>query len=117
MSDEISTIRLRMGAEDAHYQDGLVDGAHVLKLFGDAATELLIRHDGVEGLFRTYSDVQFLAPVFAGDYLEAEARIVRVGNTSREMEFVARKVISGKKLVDPPLVVVTARGVCVAKDL
>lgn len=117
MNDYVSIIRLRMGAEDAHYEDDLVDGAHLLKLFGDIATELLIRRDGVEGLFRAYSDVQFLAPVHAGDYLEAEGRIVRVGNTSREIEFTARKVISGKKVLDPPVLVATARGTCVARDL
>ena len=117
MSADASLIRLRMGAEDAHYQDGLVDGAHVLKLFGDVATELLIRRDGVEGLFRAYSDVQFLAPVFAGDYIEAEGRIVRAGNTSREMEFTARKIISRKRVLDPPLLVATARGICIARDL
>lgn len=118
MSDEpVSLIRVRMGAEDAHYEGNLVDGAHILKLFGDAATELLIRRDGMEGLFRAYHQVDFLAPVYGGDYLEAEARIVRVGNTSREMEFVARKVISAEKVLDPPVVVVRARGTCVAKHL
>ena len=72
-------LRLRVGAEQAHYGGGLVDGAFVLKLFGDAATELLIRHDGDEGLFRAYSSVDFLAPVHGGDYLEIEAEITRVG--------------------------------------
>ena len=112
-----STIRLRMGSEDAHYEGQLVDGAHILKLFGDVATELLIRHDGVEGLFRAYSEVEFLAPVFAGDYVEAEGAIVRVGKTSREMEFTARKVISRKQVLEPPEVVARARGTCVAKEL
>ena len=41
----------------------LVDGARMLALFGDVATELLIRHDGDEGLFRAYDAVEFLAPV------------------------------------------------------
>ena len=87
-------LRLRVGAEQAHYGGGLVDGAFVLKLFGDAATELLIRRDGDEGLFRAYSSVDFLAPVHGGDYLEVEAEITRVGKTSREMRFEARKVIA-----------------------
>ncbi len=113
----VSLIRVRMGSQDAHYEGNLVDGAHMLKLFGDAATELLIRNDGVEGLFRAYSEVDFLAPVHAGDYIEAEARIVGFGTTSRRMEFEARKVISGKKALDPPVVVARAKGVCVAKDL
>src|SRR5262249_36109063 len=112
-------LRLRVGAEDVHYGGGLVDGAYVLKLFGDAATELLIRNDGDEGLFRAYSSVDFLAPVVGGDYLEIEAEITRVGRTSREMTFEARKVItpagegSSAKLVEPPIVVARAKGTCV----
>jgi 3-aminobutyryl-CoA ammonia-lyase len=113
-----SLLRLRVGAEQAHYGGGLVDGAFVLKLFGDAATELLVRHDGDEGLFRAYSSVEFLAPVAAGDYLEIEAEMTRIGRTSREMRFEARKVIassggSGARLVDPPTVVARATGTCV----
>lgn len=113
----VCMIRVRMGGEDAHYEGNLVDGAHMLKLFGDAATELLIRRDGVEGLFRAYSEVEFLAPVYAGDYIEAEARLTGVGRSSRQMDFEARKVISGKRVLDPPVVVARARGVCVARDL
>ncbi|MEX0878511.1 MAG: hotdog domain-containing protein [Thermoanaerobaculia bacterium] len=117
MSERV-TLRLRVGAEQAHYGGGLVDGAFVLKLFGDAATELLIRHDGDEGLFRAYSSVDFLAPVHGGDYLEIEAEITRVGKTSREMRFEARKVItpqdgSSARLLDTPEVVARATGTCV----
>jgi 3-aminobutyryl-CoA ammonia-lyase len=112
------TLRLRVGAEQAHYGGGLVDGAFVLKLFGDAATELLVRRDGDEGLFRAYSSVDFLAPVRAGDYLEVDAELVRVGKTSREMRFEARKVVaagegSSARLLDSPLVVARATGTCV----
>ena len=74
MSKIKATIRLRMSAHDAHYGGNLVDGARMLGLFGDVATELLIRHDGDEGLFRAYDSVEFLAPVFAGDYIEAGAK-------------------------------------------
>src|SRR5438067_8760213 len=86
-------VRLRMSAHDAHYAGELVDGARMLGLFGDLATELLIRHDGDEGLFRAYESVEFLAPVFAGDYIEAIAELVEVGRTSRKMRFEARKVV------------------------
>jgi 3-aminobutyryl-CoA ammonia-lyase len=117
---EKTLLRLRVGAEQAHYGGGLVDGAYVLKLFGDAATELLVRHDGDEGLFRAYSSVDFLAPVVAGDYLEVEAELTRVGRTSREMRFEARKVItpagagaSSAIRLDPPVVVARATGTCV----
>ncbi len=87
-------LKVRMSMHDAHYGGNLVDGARVLSLFGDVATELLIRHDGDEGLFRAYSSIEFLAPVYAGDFIEVVAKIVKVGNTSRTMEFEAWKIIS-----------------------
>lgn len=115
------TLRLRMGTHDAHYGGDLVDGARMLGLFGDVATELLIRLDGDEGLFRAYDKVEFLAPVYAGDYIEAEGVITNVGNTSRKMDFEARKVIrsqpdvsaSAAEVLDPPIVVCRASGTCV----
>jgi 3-aminobutyryl-CoA ammonia-lyase len=113
-----------MSAHDAHYGGDLVDGARLLALFGDVATELMIRSDGDEGLFASYDSVEFLAPVHAGDYIEAEGRIVRYGNRSRGMMFEARKVIvarpdrspSAAELLDPPIVVCRARGTCVAPE-
>ena len=116
-----SLIRLRMSAHDAHYGGDLVDGARMLALFGDVATELLIKLDGDEGLFVAYDKVEFLAPVYAGDYIEAEGRITRVGNTSRAMEFEARKVIvartdlseSAADFLAEPIVVCRASGTCV----
>jgi 3-keto-5-aminohexanoate cleavage enzyme len=117
------TLRLRMSAHDAHYAGELVDGARMLALFGDLATELLIRLDGDEGLFRAYENVEFLAPVFAGDYVEATAELVRIGTTSRQMRFEARKVISNLRRPDAPasaadilaepVVVCRAIGTCV----
>ncbi|CCH70340.1 conserved hypothetical protein [Phycicoccus elongatus Lp2] len=105
----------------AHYAGNLVDGAYSLAAFGDVATEVCIRTDGDEGLFASYSDVQFRAPVRAGDCLEIEARIVRAGNRSREMEFEVRVIARGNPersesaadVVDPPIVATTARGVVV----
>lgn len=116
-----SLIRLRMSAHDAHYGGNLVDGARMLQLFGDVATELLIMNDGDEGLFCAYDKVEFLAPVFAGDYIEAEGEITHVGNTSRKMEFVARKVIaprtdisaSAADVLPEPVIVCRASGTCV----
>ena len=110
-----------MGSHDAHYGGNLVDGARMLALFGDVATELLIRFDGDEGLFRAYDSVEFLAPVHAGDFIEAEGEIVQVGNSSRKMKFEARKVISAAPQVNdsaadvlsPPVVVCRASGTCV----
>src|SRR4029077_10311279 len=96
------TLRLRMSAHDAHYAGELVDGARMLALFGDLATELLIRLDGDEGRCRAYESIEFLAPVFAGDYIEATAELVRIGGTSRQMRFEARKVISNLRQSDAP---------------
>lgn len=116
-----SLIRLRMSTQDAHYGGNLVDGARMLGLFGDVATELLIRNDGDEGLFVAYDNVEFLAPVYAGDYIEAEGEIVSQGNSSRKMVFEARKVIvprpdisdSACDVLEEPLVVCRASGTCV----
>jgi 3-aminobutyryl-CoA ammonia-lyase len=85
--------RLRLSQQDAHYGGNLVDGAKVIALFGDVATELLIIHDGDEGLFRAYESIDFLAPLYAGDFIEVEAEILEVGNTSRKMKFTCYKVI------------------------
>jgi 3-aminobutyryl-CoA ammonia-lyase len=94
-------LRIRMSNHDAHYGGNLVDGARILGLFGDAATELLVRHDGDEGLFRAYEKVDFLTPVFAGDFLEIEAEIIKEGKTSRKMEFYCYKVIEARPEVSP----------------
>jgi 3-aminobutyryl-CoA ammonia-lyase len=93
----------------------------MLALFGDVATELCIAHDGDEGLFRAYDSVEFLAPVHAGDFIEAEGEITAVGKTSRKMRFEARKVIrplpdvsqSAAELMTQPVVVCRATGTCV----
>src|SRR5205085_9705975 len=84
------THRRYVPASHAHYGGNLVDGAYVLGLFGDVATEACIRMDGDEGLFASYSDVQFRAPVMAGDVIEATATLVRVGRRSRVLAFEAR---------------------------
>jgi 3-aminobutyryl-CoA ammonia-lyase len=118
---QTSKIRLRMSAKDAHYGGNLVDGARMLQLFGDIATELLIINDGDEGLFVAYDNVEFLAPVYAGDYIEAEGEITNIGNSSRKMTFEARKVIvprpdisaSAADVLGEPIVVCRASGTCV----
>lgn len=120
--DSISSlIRLRISAADVHYAGGLLSGSKLLEYFGDVATELLIRLDGDEGLFRAYDSVEFLAPVFAGDYLEITGTLSSVGNTSRKMSFEAKKVISplagaapsAAEVLKVPIVVAKASGTCV----
>lgn len=119
--DSKTLLRVRLSQADSHYGGGLVSGSKLLEFFGDVATELLIRHDGDEGLFRAYDNVEFLAPVFAGDYLEIEGHIKEVGNTSRKMDFIVRKVITPEpergptaaKVLKEPIIVAKASGTCV----
>jgi len=99
----------------------LVDGAYVLGLFGDVATEVAIRTDGDEGLFASYSDVQFRAPVLAGDVIEVTATVIRTGNRSRDLAFEARVLCradpgqspSASVVLAEPLIAVTATGTIV----
>ncbi|HXW43431.1 MAG TPA: hotdog fold domain-containing protein [Streptosporangiaceae bacterium] len=105
----------------AHYGGNLVDGAYMLGLFGDVATEACIRTDGDEGLFASYSDVQFRAPVLAGDVLAVTCTVTRVGTRSRQLSFEARVVCraepergpSAAAVLDEPVVAVTATGTVV----
>lgn len=121
MTNKKALIRMRMSCHDAHYGGNLVDGAKMLNLFGDVATELLIINDGDEGLFKAYDNVEFMAPVYAGDYIEATGEIVSCGNSSRKMVFEARKVIvprpdisdSAADVLAEPVVVCRASGTCV----
>jgi 3-aminobutyryl-CoA ammonia-lyase len=116
-------IRVRMSANDAHYGGQLVNGAHMLSLFGDVATELAIMCDGDEGLLVSYENVEFLAPLYAGDYIEAFGRITKIGRTSRRMEFEARKVITARPdisdssadVLEQPIFVGRAIGTTVVK--
>lgn len=118
-----STIRVRLSANDAHYGGELVNGAHMLSLFGDVATELAILCDGDEGLLAGYENIEFLAPLYAGDYIEATGRITKIGRTSRRIEFEARKVItvrpdisdSAADVLNPPIIVGRAIGTTVVK--
>jgi 3-aminobutyryl-CoA ammonia-lyase len=118
-------IRLRLGSEDAHYGGGLVAGAKQLEIVGDLITELAMRYDGDEGLFRAYEAVEFLAPLYAGDWIEANGRIVSVGTTSRRCEFEiwkvggARSEVSGSAaefLIEPVLTCRAIGTTVVTKD-
>ena len=115
------TQRRYVSAADAHYGGNLVDGAYVLAMFGDVATEMCIRTDADEGLFASYSDVQFRAPVLAGDIIEATATVTAVGRRSRQLACEARGVCradpergdSAASVLSEPIVVVTAAGTVV----
>jgi 3-aminobutyryl-CoA ammonia-lyase len=115
-------LHLRISEHDVHYAGGLVDGARLMALFGDAATELCIRNDGDEGLFRAYQNVEFLAPVHAGDFLEVTADLLTIGRTSRQMRFAVHRIIkpvptpeddSAADVLQTPELVARAEGTCV----
>ena len=116
-----ATHRRYVPYSHAHYAGNLVDGAYVLGLFGDVATEVCIQADGDEGLFASYSDVQFLQPLRAGDIVEVKATVSRVGNRSRQLEFVATVVCRGRtdlsesaaEVLAEPLVITRATGTVV----
>ena len=123
-SAELSAmIRVRLSANDAHYGGQLVNGAHMLSLFGDLATELAIMCDGDEGLLVSYENVEFLTPIYAGDFVEAVGRITKIGRTSRRMEFEARKVIAARPdisdsaadVLEQPVIIGRAVGTTVVK--
>ncbi len=116
------TLRTYVSTQDTHYAGGISSGAFVMGLFGDAATELLVRLDGDEGLFRAYEGVEFLAPVKAGDVLEVTASLKQKGHTSRKIDFKAVKVIessnnpikpSQSRVLKKSVLVATATGICV----
>jgi 3-aminobutyryl-CoA ammonia-lyase len=116
-----SNLRKRMSAKDAHYGGNLCDGAHMLHLFGDIVTEIAIKVHGDEGLFLRYDEVEFTAPVYAGDFIEAYGEVVKLGNTSMVCDLVATKVIASRAdigpsaadVLDEPVVVCRAKGITV----
>ncbi|MBA3234177.1 MAG: 3-aminobutyryl-CoA ammonia-lyase [Propionibacteriales bacterium] len=117
----VVTHRRYVPYSHAHYAGNLVDGAYSLALFGDVATEVCIRTDSDEGLFASYSDVTFKAPVMAGDVLEVEAVVTRVGSRSRTLDLQVRVICRGRpdvgesasELLDQPIVATTATGTVV----
>jgi 3-aminobutyryl-CoA ammonia-lyase len=120
-----AVLRFRLSQADAHYGGNLVAGAKLMELFGDVATELCIRNDGDEGLFAGYSSVEFVAPAYAGDFVEARGEITRVGNSSRDMSFEIVRYArprpdvsdSAADLLTEPELVARATGTCVvSKD-
>jgi 3-aminobutyryl-CoA ammonia-lyase len=114
-------LRVRIGAEEAHYGGNLVDGARMLRLFGDVVTEIAIRTDGDEGLLSHYAEVTFTAPVHAGDFIEVTGRLTKESRLRRVVELEARKVIEARYeegrstagVLDEPVVVCRAVGVVV----
>jgi 3-aminobutyryl-CoA ammonia-lyase len=117
-------IRRRLGSEDAHYAGNLVAGAKQLEIIGDLITELAMRQDGDEGLFRAYESVEFLYPLYSGDWIEARGKIVKVGKTSRTCEFEVWKIgglrsdvsESAAEFLDEPILTCRAKGTTVVTE-
>ncbi len=116
-------LRVRLSAGDAHYGGNLVDGAHGLELFGDIVTELAVRTDGDEGLFAGYESVEFLAPLYAGDFVRARGTIARMGASSRAVDLELWREIAARPDVSPsaadllpePVLATRARGTYVVR--
>ena len=125
MIGEKVLLRVRMNTKDSCYAGGLVNGSRILDYFGDVATELSIRYDGDEGLFRAYDYIEFLAPVYAGDFIEYSGWIEKIGTTSRKVRFEAYKVIqlandttlanSAANVLPEPVLVGKASGTVIVK--
>lgn len=123
VNEEVS-LRVMVSEKDVHYAGGLINGAWVLSLFGDVATEVCTRFDGDEGLIAAYKEIQLLAPINVGDFIEAAGKIVKVGNTSRTIELEARRYIalaniheqpSASDVLPEPEVVARATMICVVR--
>ncbi|KAJ48691.1 3-aminobutyryl-CoA ammonia-lyase [Clostridium tetanomorphum] len=123
-----SVLRYRMSPEDAHYLGGVVQPNKHLDIYGDVGTELCVLQDGDESLFLGYKDVEFLAPVYEGDYIECRGRIIKLGNSSRTCAFETYKVATPAKrlgkegaaendvvVLDEPVLVAKATGTLVVK--
>ena len=118
-------LRVRMSAREAHYAGDLVNGSHILDFWGDIGTELCIRNDGDESLFVGYHDVEFLAPVYAGDFMEYHGWIEKRGTSSRLCKFEAYKyielarderlAISAANVLKEPILCARATGTLVVK--
>lgn len=120
------SLRVRMGAADAHYAGEIVNGSRILDFFGDVATELMIRCDGDESLFLRYDSVEFTEPVYSGDYMEYHGWIESIGKSSRKCQFEAYKyitlprdpnlAISAANVLNEPVLCGKASGILVVKQ-
>jgi hypothetical protein len=90
----VASIRLRLAPADARYMGNLVPGSKSMEIFADLETELCLLEGGDEGLCAGYSNVEFLAPLRVGDFVEATGRVVARGRSSRLIEAQIVRVIS-----------------------
>lgn len=110
-----SRIRVRLSEKDRHFRNGMISGSTIMQLMEDAGLELSIMDSGDEGFLAGYKNVEFFHTVYSGDYIEVVGWFSRIGNTSRQVELRAYKVIeaidgspSASDILDPPLLVARA---------
>lgn len=113
-------IIVRMSSRDAHYGGGIVAGARILELFGDAATGLTAVADANEGLLQSWENVEFVQPVHPGDFIQVEAKVVKKTRMRRFIDVAAFRLVRGLssadalvEKVEPPERIASAKGVMV----
>lgn len=116
LSGYVSVVELRV---DSHYTDRVVSLGTIVEMFGIAGTKLAYAIDGDGGLMRAFENVEFLAPVYHGDYVRCTARLLAVGRTSRkrsyELHVTARThgvgpLPTSGAVLDPPILAARATG-------
>ncbi|MFO0996305.1 MAG: hotdog fold domain-containing protein [Alphaproteobacteria bacterium] len=119
LSAYVSVIETRV---HSHYRDDLISIGVITELFGMAGGKLAYMLDGDAGLMLQFEKLEFLAPVYDGDYVRATARLTAVGRSSRrrsyEAHVVARTVGVGPKptsgeVLKEPILVARATGITV----
>ena len=92
-------VTIRVSSKDAHYAGELVDGAFVMRQFGDAVTFATARELGDEGLLAAYEHVDFKLPVHPGDFITIAVEEVSRSRLSRTFELAAIRI--GKNAESP----------------
>lgn len=83
--NEWVSSRIYISEQSVHYAGGLVHGGYVITQFGDVGNLLMVMFDGDEGLLAAYKSIDLLEPIRAGQFLELKAKVIRIGNTSRDI--------------------------------
>jgi len=119
LSRYFAEVELRV---DSHYTDGVVSLGTIVEMFGIAGTKLAYMIDGDGGLMRAFESVEFLGPVYHGDFVRATARLLAVGRTSRrrsyELHVTARTMgvgplLTSGEVLAPPILVARGLGTSV----
>lgn len=120
LPDDVKHVEqfVRVPEELSANEDGFMGGWWAVRLAGEIVTQVGVRLDGDLSLLRRYEEIDFLAVVYAGEYLRFTGDLIRVGNTSRTIDIVGERVIAKGKgftadVVEPPQKVFGARAIIV----